>query len=380
MKALASMQSGDAYAFPTMTGRRFITLDAMRGVAAISVMMFHYLLYTQYHIFDHAYYAVDFFFVLSGVVLTHAYVTRIRSGMHFAEYMKARAVRLYPLYAVGLLIGVTLLPSYLSLSYIAGFHRSDYLVSVICNALFMPFPNQAAVPFVVDQPMIGAIFPFNIPAWSLFYEMLASVALFVAIRQRIRPEYVAGVSLLGLIGVYLHYKTLNVGWTGTMIPAGLVRTAFGFFLGVLLYKSFNLMKKPQIALHPSILLALTFAILMLPVSDLPVRFVSGTMALVLIPVLIWLGLSVNDAVEQRGIFIWLGRISYGVYAIHFPIYRLVIFALAGTSLEQDIQKAPLLLACVLGVIVIAAAHLITSVVDEPLRRWWLSIHVVRPAI
>jgi hypothetical protein len=95
---------------------------------------------------------------------------------------------------------------------------------------------------------------------------------------------------------------------------------------------------------------------------------------------IWLGLSANDAVERRGIFIWLGRISYGVYAIHFPIYRLVIFALAGSSLEHYIQEAPLLLACVLGMMVIAAAHLITSVVDEPLRRWWLSIHVVRPAI
>ena len=75
MKALALVQSDDPYAFPTMTGRRFITLDAMRGVAAISVMMFHYLMGTPYRIFSHAFWAVDFFFVLSGVVLTHAFVT-----------------------------------------------------------------------------------------------------------------------------------------------------------------------------------------------------------------------------------------------------------------------------------------------------------------
>jgi peptidoglycan/LPS O-acetylase OafA/YrhL len=41
---------------------RFITLDAMRGVAAISVMMFHYLFATSLHLFTQAYYAVDFFF------------------------------------------------------------------------------------------------------------------------------------------------------------------------------------------------------------------------------------------------------------------------------------------------------------------------------
>jgi hypothetical protein len=77
----------------------------------------------------------------------------------------------------------------------------------------------------------------------------------------------------------------NVGWTGTMIPAGVVRTSFGFFLGMLLYKSFNSMKRPRIVLHPSIILALTIAILILPVSNLPARSVIGTMTLALIPVL-----------------------------------------------------------------------------------------------
>lgn len=372
MKALALVQSDDPYAFPTMTGRRFITLDAMRGVAAISVMMFHYLMGTPYRIFSHAFWAVDFFFVLSGVVLTHAFVTKIRLGMHFTTYMKARIIRLYPFYAVGMVMGVMLVPSYMLLSYIPGFRPSDYILSIICNALFLPFPNQAAVPGGWELTSIGEMFPFNTPAWSLFFEMLASGALFIAIRRRVRPEYVVGLSLVGLVYAVMHYRSLNVGSTAATMLAGLVRTSFAFFLGVLLYKAFNLRNKLRMVLHPSILLALTLAILALPTSH------GTTACVVLIPVLIWLGLSANEAVEQRGFFIWLGRISYGVYAIHFPIYRIVIFALAGTSLAHTLQDAPLLLACVVGVSVIAIAHLITSLVDEPLRRWLTSVHLTRP--
>lgn len=366
MRGLALARSGDAYEFPTLTGRRFITLDAMRGIAAISVMMFHYLLGTPYHIFDHAFYAVDFFFVLSGVVLTHAYVETIRHGMRFTGYMKARIIRLYPFYAVGMIMGIALLPSYWMLSYIVGFRPVDYVLSVICNALFLPFPNQAAVPFVRDWTMPGAIFPFNIPAWSLFFEMLASAALFAAIRRRVRPEYVVGLSLVGLTGAFLYHRTMNVGWTQATILPGLLRTSFGFFLGVLLYKAFNLTRNLRVVLHPLIILILTLAVLAFP----PVRFVNATtMCMVLIPVLIWLGLSTNDDVERQGIFIWLGRISYGVYAIHFPIYRIVIFVLAGTSLAREMQRSPLLTACVLAAVVIATAHLVTSLLDEPLRRW-----------
>jgi hypothetical protein len=69
-------------------GYRFITLDAMRGIAAISVMLFHYLFGTSLHMFTQAYYAVDFFFCLSGIILTHSYESQIVNGMRFRQYIK----------------------------------------------------------------------------------------------------------------------------------------------------------------------------------------------------------------------------------------------------------------------------------------------------
>lgn len=87
----------------------------------------------------------------------------------------------------------------------------------------------------------------------------------------------------------------------------------------------------------------------------------------------------DNRAENHAFFVWLGRISYGVYAVHFPVYRIVVFILAATSLTSEIEKAPLLLACLLAAVVIVVAHLLTVFFDEPVRRWFNSVSAVGPA-
>ena len=55
------------------------------------------------------YLAVDFFFVLSGYVLAHAYGRALASGLAPMTFMRMRLVRLYPLYLLGLLIALAAL-------------------------------------------------------------------------------------------------------------------------------------------------------------------------------------------------------------------------------------------------------------------------------
>ena len=80
--------------------KRYEALNGMRGVAAICVMLMHASEYLQHDLLPQASLAVDFFFVLSGFVIAHAYGTR-RHGI-FAEFMSRRMVRLYPLFIFGL--------------------------------------------------------------------------------------------------------------------------------------------------------------------------------------------------------------------------------------------------------------------------------------
>ncbi len=52
---------------------RFEALDGLRGLAAVAVTVFHYSLYAGLNWVDGGPLAVDLFFVLSGLVIAHAY-------------------------------------------------------------------------------------------------------------------------------------------------------------------------------------------------------------------------------------------------------------------------------------------------------------------
>ncbi|WP_369410091.1 acyltransferase family protein [Hufsiella arboris] len=101
------------------TKQHFEILDGLRGVAAVAVVIFHFMEiavpdYTKSFI-AHAYLAVDFFFCLSGFVIAYAYDTRLKK-IGVLAFLKLRLIRLHPLVIIGSVIG--LLAFYLTLSVI----------------------------------------------------------------------------------------------------------------------------------------------------------------------------------------------------------------------------------------------------------------------
>ena len=70
--------------------RRFEALDSLRGVCAILVVMFHMPVASHWRdwgFIQHSYLFVDYFFVLSGFVIAHAYATRLKSGRDAGRFM-----------------------------------------------------------------------------------------------------------------------------------------------------------------------------------------------------------------------------------------------------------------------------------------------------
>lgn len=109
-----------------------------------------------------SYLAVDLFFVLSGVVISNAYESRLKAGLSFVEFVWLRVVRLYPLYLIGLSFAVaaTILSQ--------GGASIHYLSRLLIFALlFLPYPRD-------ESDSVGSIFPLNVPAWSLFFELTAN--------------------------------------------------------------------------------------------------------------------------------------------------------------------------------------------------------------
>jgi peptidoglycan/LPS O-acetylase OafA/YrhL len=88
---------------------RISELDALRGIAALSVVLFHYTTrFQQLHpvsaepalLFGLGHYGVQLFFVISGWVI----LLSARRADNAIQFASARAARIYPSYVIGMLI------------------------------------------------------------------------------------------------------------------------------------------------------------------------------------------------------------------------------------------------------------------------------------
>ena len=82
----------------------YAALDGLRGVAAFSVLLYHLGHWlNKPFLASNAGLAVDFFFCLSGYVLSVAYRARLDSGMPATTFMRIRLIRLMPMIVIGTL-------------------------------------------------------------------------------------------------------------------------------------------------------------------------------------------------------------------------------------------------------------------------------------
>ena len=91
------------------TRPHFQILDGLRGVAALAVVIFHFMEWVfpdiSTNFIGHGFLAVDFFFCLSGFVIGYAYDNRVEK-MGMMEFFKSRLIRLHPLIVLGSVLGL----------------------------------------------------------------------------------------------------------------------------------------------------------------------------------------------------------------------------------------------------------------------------------
>jgi len=197
----------------------------MRGIAALLVAVYHF---QERQNLDHVggYLAVDLFFFLSGFVIALNYTARLSDGLPLRSFLKLRVARLYPVYAFGLILGI----SRQLLAHALGDARAmDWLL----------LASAAAFGFVMlPSPMHSQLFPLNGPSWSLFFEMAINL-IFAAGLWRVRSRAIFAMALLsGLLMIQTigppYY--FNAGWAWDSFVAGLARTIFSFSAGVLIFR------------------------------------------------------------------------------------------------------------------------------------------------
>jgi peptidoglycan/LPS O-acetylase OafA/YrhL len=362
---------GNIFIVTNATAHRFEALDGLRGVAALTVMCGHFGLLLGLFSSRNGFLAVDTFFIMSGFVIAYSYGERLRHGMSAWTYLYRRMVRLYPMFIVGLLLGCAVLYYGVHNRAIA-YQTADILRGAALNVFYIPFLNSLS--FYHET---GQIFPSNPPAWSLFFEMVASGA-FLLLCGLGRRSLTAVVVLcyVALIAAGIHFGhdrtwvEVHNGYYASNFLGGLPRVGLGFSFGVLLQR---LARDDIAGSHIRALIGrLPYASFLLYAAVLVIFLFPSTahglyplLALAtIVPAVVFIGAHVPlRRGFERNVAKFLGWISYPIYCVHYPIVRLVIF-----MRDSGYGSAYLLMAGgVVASLVLAIG--LTRWFDEPVRGW-----------
>ncbi len=335
---------------------RFVVLDGLRGIAAFAVIADHVPSEFVRALIPGRYLAVDFFFVLSGFVLCHAYGARLKSDIRTFGFLRLRLIRLYPLYMLGLMLGAMHM-LFLGLTGYATTSLNDLAAMLAISLLFLPVPS-----FVSGGDLL---YPLNPPSWSLFSELVANLvyaalAPWLSLRVLVAVLAVSGVAVLHFIP---NEPDLGAGWKLSDIHIGIARAMFGFFAGIAIYRARSVFDTPPVPVWLAV--GLLLLMLGLPVPDEARRWFDAMACLVLMPCIIVLVQNAHASGGVAKVASWLGLVSYGVYVLHEPIYFWLrsVCGFLGVSSTFELIDYPL-------VVVISAisAWLATRLFDRPLRK------------
>lgn len=363
-------------------------LDGLRGVAALLVIWYHVhegFAFAKGGIietFNHGYLAVDFFFMLSGFVISYAYDERLRRSMSLKDFFKRRLIRLHPMVIMSAFIGMITFCLQGSVQWNGNpVSFSNILLALLFGLLLIP-----ALPGMPREIRgNGEMFPLNGPSWSLFFEYIGNLlyALFI---QRLSNKMLAAFTLLtgGLLTAFAlkdiaGYGNIGVGWSLDTVNfiGGLIRMIFPFSLGMLLSRHFKPIRIKGAFWICSALLIGLFAVPYISGSE-PVCL-NGIYEMVCIalifPVIVWIGASGTTTDRQStGICRFLGDISYPVYIVHYPIMYLFYAWLIEEKLYTLTETWLVAIVVFAGNILLA--YLCLKCYDEPVRKW-LAKHLLK---
>ena len=361
-------------------------LDGLRGVAAILVLI--------YHIFEgfafaestngegsglittlnHGHIAVDFFFILSGFVISYAYDDRW-GKMSLGGFFKRRLIRLHPMLIMGAVVGMISFLLTGCQQWSGEVTPISWVMIALLLTIFM-VPALPGLPYEVRGN--GEMFPLNGPMWSLFFEYIGNILYALVIRRLSTKLLAVLTAILGVLHAWIFvgdlsgYDSVGIGWTIDTINfwGGLVRMLFPFTMGMLLARTFKPREVKGAFWICSAMLIAVFAV--------PYIAKSGAISLnslyevvciaVIFPFIVWLGACGKGGDNYTGrINNFLGELSYPLYIVHYPImyifYKWLIENRCYTLGDTLGLSALVVLSSV------ALAYACLKLYDEPVRKW-----------
>ena len=291
---------------------RFEVLDSFRGIAAICVAMkhMHYVgSITELDFFRGSWLFVEFFFVLSGFVLTHGYA--FKEDFTFKQFAISRTFRIFPLHIAMLFVFLVLeIGKFVAEQY--GFHFNSGVFSGP-TAIREIIPNL----FLLQSWTDYTVESFNIPSWSLSIEyyvyMLFFVTLFIKGGAR-------SVLWLGIIIIVAYLVLNNIA----LLTGSAERGLYSFFIGTLTYLVYKNMKSYMIKIPSYVFTFFELVCVMLVIFIVALDAQSSTMTGPLLFSFTIFVFSFEKGIISQFFkyksFVFFGKLSYSIYMTHMAIW------------------------------------------------------------
>lgn len=304
-------------------------LDGLRGIAILSVILFHNFEYTN--AFSFGWLGVDLFFVISGFLITTILLQTVNNQYYFRNFYIKRILRIFPLFYVSLILILYLLPLLWSEYSDKIFYYKHYQLwfwTFLQNWLLgLNFPNENTSPLIQHFWSLAVEEQFYLiwPLLIFWIKNPKTLCLLIII-------LLLGVNILRASLLLLHLNSIPFG---TIFPFTRIDgICTGSLLALILYLKLKVKIKHFIIIG-SIILSLNFLFYILyaryMLSLIYFSCIGYTSFSLLFSIIIYLLLNknsyfINIVLENRMIKL-IGKVSFGLYIIHYPVYILMGYRL-----------------------------------------------------
>lgn len=348
----------------TPTSRPALTsVQILRGIAALAIVLFHLSgaiaapKYFNQPLFSYYFQAgsagVNFFFVLSGFIITYVHFSDIGKPSRLYSYLLKRCSRIYPPYLI------ILLSVYVIALYVPGASESFPKDIYVIAKTILLLPQDPAVVGGTGAPII-------IVAWSLQYEVAFYFFFAILIGGWVSVALI-GMAVVGYWAFQLHFSIAFLN--------GYFITLFGLGVIVALLVRARYFEPAAV---PAVVLGAGGMMLMVMLVNVSALFPgqeldlhkdpSGILAFGLFSSLLIFGLVSRELAGWRlasGTGELLGDASYALYLTHFPVIS-VMCKLAKKAGLSGFAGATITWFLTLGVCIVAAI-LFHFVFEKPLQ-------------
>ncbi len=297
---------------------KFLQLESIRGLAAIFVALYHYQIggHVPSVIIKNMWLMVDFFFVLSGFVISYNYCVRLRSFDELLRFQLKRWLRLYPLHLVMLL--VFLIIEALKMVASKWFNLESNNKPFSSNNLFSFVSN-----ILLIQNWVNPRLTWNGPSWSISAEFYTYAIFGVIVwyfQKSVRLYIFIVLAIIGVSGWFL----INHRGSLTDNVCGPLRCIYAFFIGALMhfiYSRYSLQGKIQSSVMSLVLLlSSVLSVVFYGVVGVNVLSITVIFAVTLLVLVATCDRCKIVSVMSSPFLVYLGSISYGVYMIHQAVW------------------------------------------------------------